>query len=302
MLVTIGVPAYRRFDSLVKLIRQIKASEVIRKNCKVLVINDSGAAYNNQQYRDFFKAETCVDDSFDCRYIENANNIGYPKTLIRLFEECDTEFLLMMADDDLMIDEYFDEVLELLTNIKPDIASTQWLRNGMLYRGKTRLIKVQSLEYQECCGHAPGVIYNVAKVVEVLDLLRKRLEMMCAAGMTYPQVLLCIALLIKNDNCWFFPYPLAEEGDALPSGINDGFGHHYSSVSSRIQQFAAYDNYISCFSDSDVKKIILNQSRITGIRRILGSDSAMRRTIFVGFIKERLNIRYFVSALFRLLK
>ena len=129
----------------------------------------------------------------------------------------------MMADDDLFIDDYFIEILVFLSNTKPDMASPQWLRGNDIYRGVETTRKVKYIEYQASCGHAPGVIYNVNRAREFLPLITERVEKNCSAALTYPQVLLCISLLLNGDNCWHIAYPVAKEGHGLPSGINRFF-------------------------------------------------------------------------------
>jgi len=286
--ITIGIPTFRRFESIVKLIDQIKASLVLREKAKVIIINDSGNDYDCIEYDNYFEKSDFSDNLIDCSYIKNEANIGYSRTFLRLFEECDTEYLLVMADDDLLIDDNFIEILDFLEKNKPDIASPQWLRNEKLYRGESITRKVEAEEYKRCCGHAPGVIYNVKKASEFLPLLRERISMNCSAALTYPQVLLCISMMITYDNCWHLSYPIAKEGDALGSGIKDSSGNHYGSFASRLQQAAAFDDFILSFKENDYRNRVLKQSRFSSLSSVIKSDADVRKAISSRFKRKSL--------------
>ncbi len=280
--ITIGIPTYRRPDSLVKLLKHLESSEdFTRKNTEICIINDSGS-----EYEDSYKCKISPyldSNKLNIRYLSNSENIGYPKTFIRLFKECKTDFLLLMADDDLMVSEHLNEILEFINEFEPDICSTQYFRGDHMYRGKIQTRKVKYSEFQQCNGHAPGVIYKVKNALEFLPDIEKRIHQQCSVASTYPQALLCIYLLLKNNHCWFLAYPLVERGDDMPSLIKDPEGNHYSSVASRIRQIADYDNFILSLPESEERNIILNSSRASALVRLFNASAELN---------ERMQKRY----------
>lgn len=105
-ILTIAIPTYNRHDKLLKqlnvLIKNISKSItiVVRDNCS----EPSVCQYLMEHSFDI----SCIE------IIENSVNIGADANIVRCFEECKTEWLWVLSDDDLIVENAIIEVLRLI--------------------------------------------------------------------------------------------------------------------------------------------------------------------------------------------
>jgi len=251
-ILTIAIPTYNRVSHVDTLLDQLMKNNVL-EDAYILVIDD-GSSDNTFE---IITKKYC--HKYDIQVLENEINFGYPRTFVRLFKECKTEYLLIMADDDLLVTGGLKPLIKFLTSEKPAFCSPQFLNEGLIYRGrnKTKIIKPQ--EFFQCSAHAPGLVYNVTKCNEVLDYLAARIQSEKADALIYPQVVLVIILLLSNAKCYWLQFPLASGGANAPSGIRDAHGSEYWSFESRWRQMKAFDDLLSDFRNSSFAGDILNE-------------------------------------------
>lgn len=176
--------------------------------------------------------------------VRNDTNIGYAKTLIRALSECDTEWVMLVADDDVLAPEpgHFQAFLDWLAAEQPDFVCTQWLRSdGELYRGEVVTRRVTDADLRAAASHAPGLVYRCSAVRPALRLLDRELERGSDAALVYPQVILVAQILAAGGKALYWPGSLVQEGSAAPSGIVDSKGRRYWSGPSRLAQAFAFD-------------------------------------------------------------
>lgn len=264
-ILTIGIPTYNRPKSLAKHIDGVFLSNSLKYRIKVLVINDGGPTEIDellQQRKEQFSNLTSA---------RNSKNLGFARTFLKLIEACETKYLMLMADDDLVLFEDFEHLFELINIYEPDFISPQWLRKNQIYRGQSKTAKIKPKDFMKSSRHAPGLIFKVETIKKMIPDLNERLSRKCSASETYPQVTILIELILSNAKCWSLAVPVAKEGDALPSGIKDQKGNHYTSFASRLQQAADFDAYILAFPKSNVRDQILNKCRNIYLIRLLRS-------------------------------
>jgi glycosyltransferase involved in cell wall biosynthesis len=129
---TLAIPTFNRSLAAARLAGQI-APWTEASDCPVsAVFYDDGSTDDTytllQQYR-----------SDNLKIIRNDTNQGYARTLIRALSECDTEWVMMVADDDAFAVKpgQLQELMTWLQVEDPDFVCTQWLTSdGRLYRGK----------------------------------------------------------------------------------------------------------------------------------------------------------------------
>ncbi|MEP1923781.1 MAG: glycosyltransferase, partial [Ekhidna sp.] len=257
-MLTIAISSYRRPKSIEVLLRSIARSSSLSPSLKFIIINDSGLDQCNKPYRDVIDSLSSI---LNITFIDHEENKGYPKSFIEIFSICETKYVMMLADDDLLDLSDIDRLLEFLHEVNPDICSTQYLRENKIYRGQRVSRKATPSEFRELNGHAPGVVYKVDSVLNIVSLVSTRLSENNVIAHTYPQVLFAIDMLLNNMNCWFYAGAFASEGVAMPSGIKDASGAHYSDIASRIQQLAAFDEFINGYPSSLQRDEMLFASR-----------------------------------------
>ena len=270
--VTIGIPSYRRVLALGQLLVSIADTTPAGTVVPVIVVNDSGTSDDLLAYRASI-AESPISSWI--RLVEHEANKGYPISFQRMFAECQTEYLFLVADDDTIDLSGLGGLVNFLEEVGPDICSTQYLRDDKVYRGRAQSRRARPSEFRKVNGHAPGVLYNVERCKNSLSQLSVELERGNVAAYTYPQLLLTIDLMLHSDNCWFFAGAFVEEGAAMISGITDASGTHYADLTSRIQQLAAFDRFIASYPISPERDEMLRASREFFISKCLRADPSL---------------------------
>lgn len=278
MNLTIGIPSYRRPECVEHLLTSAASSCGSVCDIKFIVVNDSG----DDRYTDIYAKIIEKFTSVLCiELISHSKNMGYPNTLVELIFSCKTKYLMMISDDDIIDLSGLSEFMSFIHKISPDICSTQYLRDGRIYRGLKHSRKANPEEFRRINGHAPGVVYDTIAVRKGASLVSTLLKRDNAAAYSYPQVLITIDTILRNDNCWFYDGAFVREGIAMPSNIKDALGLHYDELSSRIQQFSAFDTFLRDYPSSEMRDKMLRASRRHCLSLILRSDPALfRNTIF----------------------
>jgi glycosyltransferase involved in cell wall biosynthesis len=264
-ILTIGIPTYDRLEELSRLISQIFESDLF-EYIDLLVIDDGKKKLVNNYLRSHH-----ATISQNIRVIENNGNLGYSSSFVRIFEECKTPFVLIMADDDLVVPENFQPLIKYIIENDPDFISPQFFKMGLLERGvrENRAIKVK--EFRACCNHAPGLVYKISSCRPFLHDLKSRLIEGKTDVLIYPQVILIIHLLNAHKRCIWLDFPTANEGANLPSSIRDSDGSSYWEFLSRCRQLIDFEEFLLRLKPNEVRTEMLEMHRRTAYTEIIGS-------------------------------
>jgi glycosyltransferase involved in cell wall biosynthesis len=261
-LLTIGIPTYGRPRELGRLLDSIEGFG-LQERIEVLVVDD----HPEQPGADAVRRSTLA-----VSYLANGLNLGYPRSLIRLVEECRTPYLLLMADDELLLRSGVVRLLGFLVSERPDFVSTRWKKTSSLLPRYARKVRrtgpLDPREVLRAAGHAPGLVFAVDGIRPHLELLTERLAQGCAIATTYPQVLLLCQLLLAGGRALQLAQPVGLVGEARPSQIVDGAGRAYWSESSRQQQLVDLREFLLKHTPSDIREEILNGSTRIGEHRV----------------------------------
>jgi hypothetical protein len=178
------------------------------------------------------------------RILRNDTNQGYARTLIRALSECDTEWVMLVADDDVFAPDprQLQALMTWLHEEDPDFVCTQWLTSdGRLYRGRNSTEPIPDKSLRQAASPAPGLIYRSAFVRRALPTLQRELDRGSDAALVYPQVVLLAQMIAAGGKAMYWSGSLVREGSAMPSGIRDARGRRYSSPASRLSQALAFD-------------------------------------------------------------
>jgi len=286
-IITIGIPTYRRPNSLTKILSQISSESVFYENAMIVIVNDSGSKEFENEY---IKAINTFGN-IHIEYIRNKINLGLPRSFLILLENTKTKYLFYMSDDDILISQNLPGIINFILEKKPYIVSPQWIfKNGRFGRGINKTRKIKPEEFRLCCGHAPGVIFNVEIAKEFVPIIEKRINTRCTATYTYPLVAFSIPIFLKYDNCWWYGKPLVMEGDNSPSQIRDPKGYPYYSINSRIQQIADFDDYILSFPESELRNRILKASRAWSLQKAINLDKELKKEVLF-YISPPIKVR-----------
>lgn len=257
-ILTIGIPTYNRPDDLLRLLKQIEGSATILMECCVLVIDDSSnettkSAINEQNLSaDFIKNKL--------RYINNEGNIGYPRTFIKLIKECTTEYILILADDNMVFEDGFARAIKNIKLLHPSFMSSPWVQGGAIahrtWKRGASDCSIGVADFFRSADHAPGLIYNSNKAKKYLSIIEKRISSGCSFTHVFPQVNLALNLLLYENNCHYSSQPIGTENSLKPSGIKDASGHDWRTYRSLLRQAADLDEFLSSISNHTEKKTI----------------------------------------------
>jgi glycosyltransferase involved in cell wall biosynthesis len=273
--ISIGIPSYRRHRAFAATLHSIFTSAPRGLHIEVLAVNDSGGDSDIVAYRKVV-AESLHPERV--RLVEHSKNLGYPRSIITLFEEAESDYLLVSSDDDLFKLHHIEALLNFLSEKNPDICSAQFLRSGLVYRGQEETRKAMPAEFYKLNQHAPGVVYRVAAIRPILHKLLRLLDNKNSFAETYPQLVFSIDLLMGDGNCWFYADSFVEEGARLSSGIKDSSGEVYWSLQSRIQQLADQDKFLLRYEESELRSEIISVARRNGFKKCFRAE----RELFEG--------------------
>jgi len=250
---TICIPTYNRKNSIIRLVSSIIKQDLL--SVANLIVIDDGSS--DETSTELNKIE--IPEGVNVRFIKQENR-GLAATFLRFFSECQTEYLMMMADDDKI--KGIIQLINFLNETKPDFASTVWLGNDeqTIFRGQTNAAKLKTSEIRRAADHAPGLVYRVEAFEEAISNFQKELEMKSYAAYIFPQVVLVFFLSLYSDNLWWCP--IGSGGfnikGAETSGLRDKSGNHWSSVAGRWQEQKSFSSMylqLSKTSNSNARKL-----------------------------------------------
>lgn len=246
-MLTIAIPTYNRVDQVCELLESLTGLD---DTLEVLVINDG-------EIDGFRKVHELYSQSF--RIFDNEQNLGYAKNFCKIFENINTPYTMLMADDDIVEIDSVLAILDKLDSYQSDFFSTIWLdKNGKKARGREVTRIIEAKEFRPAAAHAPGLIYKTSSVIEFLPYLYSRLTKGCYLTHTYPQVVYLICLLLNDKVGMWLDIVAAREGFKMKSGIKDPGGEGYGSITSRLMQAVSVVQILSDFNKSDCSFDILS--------------------------------------------
>jgi hypothetical protein len=230
---SIGIPTHFRSTDLARLVEGLRRAA---PDLAVTVIDDGPDAATES---------VLAAHVPPVRLIRHDRNQGYAQSLVELFETCETEYLLISADDDLC-DAAGLRAARAALDASADPAPADFLatqfhdRGGVLKRGRTAAGPVSLAEIRDASGHAPGLIYRAQAARDALPFLRARLAQGCYAARLYPQVLLVYVMALCGARCRWLPVAPITEGAAHPAHLTDSDGTTYDSPAGRLREQEAF--------------------------------------------------------------
>lgn len=223
---TIGFPTYMRRDAIVARLKTLLA-DPLAKDLPILVI-DNGSTDGT------FDAIQAQCQSPRLTLLKNDRNIGIVRNLTRLVRECQTEYLLLMSDEDELLTTHLGELLNLLSTERPLFVSPQAIIDGKMYRGVETTGPIAAQDFHLASFYVSGLVYHTASTCQFIDAL-EAMEAVNTAGRLYPLGVLAVELMLQGSTYWL-GRPLAEKRERLPSLISDKGGDDYRYLPSRWRQ------------------------------------------------------------------
>ena len=132
-ILSIAIPAYKRYDFLVKLLSQID-DQIVNANLEgeieVLICDDSGKDKNNFESLAPFLSREYL------RYIDNGSNIGIINNILKIIEESSGKYCLALGDDEELLEAKLAECVADLRKVPETVVAVifdeQAIRDDMI--------------------------------------------------------------------------------------------------------------------------------------------------------------------------
>lgn len=249
---TIGIPTYNRRKAVVSNVRYMTEAKlpesvgvIIQDNC-----SDDGT------YESLL-AQTKGASNF--RVVKNERNVGFQGNVYKLFEGCDTEYLMIMSDEDSVVLENLSEYLEFLRNELPALANP--LKNTSLTSKMNLDSKVVKQEKKIECGQyhtfniLSGCTFNVSVAKEYIEYLKSNFEDNTFV-FYYPHVAIASMVLRDGGKAIAFGRLLSDKKFQLDTQIVSTENEKFYFVSPRWNQIKGlYDFFEELKNEEDVRSI-----------------------------------------------
>lgn len=230
-ILTIGIPTYNRSEAVCDRLRELICFDV-KTEVKILIIDNHSTDNTISKLEEIKNSHL---NTMNVRLISNASNIGYVGNFFKLFENCETEYLLICSDEDELIESGIREVLPFLRSHSPDFVSPVAYVNDSLYRGRLQKSEVGFAQHENASLYVSGLIFKVQPARQLLPLL-KSLVQDNALVEVYPQTALAGFLIASGGGRWHDAI-VTWQRDNLPSHIAHSSGNEYHFLIGRHQQF-----------------------------------------------------------------
>jgi glycosyltransferase involved in cell wall biosynthesis len=230
-MLTIGIPTYRRRDSVINRVREMLALKSI-DDIEILVIDNGSDDGTLEGLRALDIPERLRPR---VQFLENERNIGYARNFCRLFLECRTEFLLVVSDEDCLIEEGLDELIAYVSIAAPDFVSPRALIDERLYRGRNQESPIKFGDHESASFYISGLCFRVSSASRFLPWLQN-LVATNAMAEVYPQTVLASCLVATGEGVWVNA-DVSRKVDDLDSHIRHENGAEYFHLSGRYEQF-----------------------------------------------------------------
>ena len=236
ILLTIAIPAYNRpteLNDVIKKMQPLYGNSII----EILVVDDGSVP----------KLELENPLEMDqVNLVRNIRNIGFFENFFKIIDIAQGKYILFLNDDDFLVLKNIPLLIEKLKSSTAAFISTQFLRDGSLYRGKVNSANIPISSFFESSAHSPGLIFRKSETKENADIIRclninKSLHI-------YPQVLLVILAIAKAQEIRWCNLEIAREGYDRPTGQSpDDRG--YWTAEERWSQFVAFSEVLNKFKE-----------------------------------------------------
>ena len=210
--IAVGILTYNRVSVCVRNISVLlKNSEELSYN--ILVVDDGGKGEIEENIKNI------KTNKKNLEIISHSKNKGLTESFCDLIENCKTDYLIWLPDDDHLIAESIPKIQSLLSENEPDFVSTVFKRDGKITRGKNENSTIKPKEFWESSFHGTGLIYKVNTLLNYTPLLRAKAKEYNYAAYMYPPEFLIIKLLSSGHKCIWSDIEIAYENNPSPSNL-----------------------------------------------------------------------------------
>jgi glycosyltransferase involved in cell wall biosynthesis len=230
-ILTIGIPTYNRSEAVCDRLRELISFDV-KTEIEVLIIDNHSTDNTISKLEEIKNAHL---NTMNVRLISNASNIGYVGNFFKLFENCESEYLLICSDEDELIESGVQEILPYLSAHSPDFVSPIAYVNDSLYRGRLQKSEIEFAQHEDASLYVSGLIFKLQPARKLLPWLQSLVQDNALVEV-YPQTALAGFLIASGGGRWHDSI-VTWQRDNLPSSIAHSSGNEYHFLNGRHEQF-----------------------------------------------------------------
>jgi glycosyltransferase involved in cell wall biosynthesis len=250
MLLTIAIPSFNRAEAALETLENLLESW-LPDEIQIVIAN------NGSTNSDYLAIADYLGDKPNASFLNFTNNLGFAGNFVRLLQNCNSQYVLTMSDED---DVDILNLPELLENLKLYSPNLFILRNQSTEHFKVRRLKARSLK--GASNYMSGMIFNLDSISpfwqEIESLISEE-----EYGKLYPQVITAM-ILFSLGHSFTCSSPRISFRAQLPSTIRSSNGNPYWQPTERVYQ---YLSLIRCIDQVDGKIFDGNSRRLNLFRK-----------------------------------
>jgi len=229
---TIAIPTFERGDALRRCFMALR-SQPHGEEVRILVSDNCSEDGSWEAIQD-------LGEFSNVRLFRNDMNLGFQGNLLMLPELVDTEYIVVLSDEDDLDLNCLHDLDNLITSGDTiDFISPHAVINGKVYRGVSKLRDLKGLEFFQASCYLSGLVYRVEAMHEAINKLGR--DELAMQGQVYPQCAITAAIMACGHRAVWHPAIFAKKREHLPTRINDGKGAKgYNSLEGRVGQLGLF--------------------------------------------------------------
>jgi glycosyltransferase involved in cell wall biosynthesis len=233
--ITIAIPTYNRVTSV---LTTISALTPIfgQSNLQILVI-DNGST--DDTYRVLSKSFSQIKNFTVIRYDDN---FGFLESFLRLFDNCTSEYLFLLSDEDQVHLEAIPAFSRFIEKNHPGFISTDFYNSEGFYRGSQFSRKITYSEIEKSAFYISGLVFKTKVSQGLVSEIREELKGNEFIYL-YPQTYLAFRLRMISTAYWYGDV-VSFERDQLPSTVVNELGEPYATTEARINQHHGWEKMV----------------------------------------------------------
>lgn len=166
---TIAIPTYNHHELLLRQLKQL-LSQKTSQTCFELLVFDN---YSNPSVESYLNAEGLIVKDF--KLVRHSENIGAERNILKCFKECQTDWLWVLSDNDLVHENAVENVLKIIDKAEECIFIHLGQNRSLAGRGLEEFCK--EIFYPDSFSISHN-LYNIRYLKEYLTYYERWVDTM----------------------------------------------------------------------------------------------------------------------------
>lgn len=251
MSLVLAIPSFNRPDSALRASQQLLSSPL--PNEVTFLLADNGSNISS-----YSKVSNFILSKPSAVFLRFEENLGFGLNLLRLIEHVESDYVLLMSDEDHLNTTQLGELLDFLRERNPSLCI---LRDFDSTRAISKRLRVKHLKGSS--NYMSGIVINMNLVRSHIPIV-KEMTVTEEYASLYPQVILATILFAEGDS-FLFARPEILSRERLETTIRSSGGNPYWYPTERVYQ---YLSMIRCLEKISSISTLKNGKRIKAFQRV----------------------------------